>query len=152
MMDVDSPDIGGVPSVDGSARSLVDTSGGSQFSAELLQQYYQRLFPAQELFRWLSYGNDPDHAAEDATITADYFARREICFTLGKFVCLCDSGCCLGGGGGGGGGGGRGGGGGGLVFGVWWWGKRGGFGSHCTSHCTRPLWARTWDTGGQAGS
>ena len=37
-----------------------------------------------ELFRWLSYGNDPDDADTDPTITADYFARREICFTLGK--------------------------------------------------------------------
>ena len=95
MMEIDSKCIGGVPSVDGATRTVVDTSGGSQFSVDLLSQYYRRLFPAQELFRWLSYGNDPDRAAEDSSISADFFARREICFTLGKFqdlwrvVCTC---------------------------------------------------------------
>lgn len=76
--------VGGVPSIDGSSMAIVDTSGGSQFNTELLHQYYMRLFPANELFRWLSYGNDPDRTDQDSTITADYFARREICFTLGK--------------------------------------------------------------------
>ena len=66
------------------AQRQVDTSGGKQFSTELLQQYYSRLFPAQHLFRWLSYGNDPSKAAEDPTVTKDYFQRREICFTLGE--------------------------------------------------------------------
>ena len=77
MMEIDSKCIGGVPSVDGATRTVVDTSGGSQFSVDLLSQYYRRLFPAQELFRWLSYGNDPDRAAEDSSISADFFARRE---------------------------------------------------------------------------
>ena len=68
--------------MDHSVGEVVDTSNGQQFSAELLEQYYKRLMPTQQLFQWLSYGNDPDKASEDPTITKDYFQRREICFTL----------------------------------------------------------------------
>jgi DNA primase small subunit len=70
------------PNMDHSLGEVVDTSNGQQFSAELLEQYYKRLMPAQQMFQWLSYGNDPDKASEDPTITKDYFQRREICFTL----------------------------------------------------------------------
>jgi len=39
---------------------------------ELLAQYYQRLFPYSEFYRWLSYGN----------VQKTYFQRREFSFTL----------------------------------------------------------------------
>ena len=68
--------------MDHSIGEAVDTSGGKQFSTELLEQYYKRLMPTTQLFQWLSYGNDPDQAEVDPTITKDYFQRREISFTL----------------------------------------------------------------------
>jgi DNA primase small subunit len=68
--------------MDHSVGKVVDTSGGNQFSTELLEQYYKRLMPTKQLFQWLSYGNDPDKVDEDPTITKDFFQRREISFTL----------------------------------------------------------------------
>ncbi|KAF6251539.1 primase subunit of DNA polymerase alpha [Scenedesmus sp. NREL 46B-D3] len=44
----------------------------------LMTQYYRRLFPVQQMFKWLSYGNDSSHAAADGSFSS----RRELCFTL----------------------------------------------------------------------
>jgi len=51
-----------------------------EFSPELLRFFYNRLFPYQPMFKWLSYGNDPDNDA--AHIVRDYFACREFSFTI----------------------------------------------------------------------
>tara|TARA_B100000780_G_C21095639_1_gene441852 strand:+ start:259 stop:1755 length:1497 start_codon:yes stop_codon:yes gene_type:complete len=66
--------------MDHSKGDVIDVSGGKQFSAELLEQYYKRLMPAKQLYQWLSYGNDAD--STDPNVRKDYFQRREICFTL----------------------------------------------------------------------
>ena len=61
-----------------------------EFSAELLNVYYTRLFPYNEMYRWLSYGN---HYGEKKTVESsqkgkvsvgqpEYFFHREISFTL----------------------------------------------------------------------
>jgi DNA primase small subunit len=50
------------------------------FNHDWLSYYYRNLFPFQEMFRWLSYGNDPDSSA--AGIDRSHFSRREISFTL----------------------------------------------------------------------
>ena len=60
------------------AKTKAMSMQGSQFSEDLLRMYYQRIFPYDAMFRWLSYFNDPDEAANNSAITADYFARREI--------------------------------------------------------------------------
>ncbi|WIA32790.1 hypothetical protein OEZ86_005973 [Tetradesmus obliquus] len=44
----------------------------------LMTQYYKRLFPVQQMFKWLCYGNDSSHAAADGSFSS----RRELCFTL----------------------------------------------------------------------
>lgn len=44
----------------------------------LMKMYYDRLFPHQEFFKWLAYGNDGKHPQGDST----FFKRREFCFTL----------------------------------------------------------------------
>eukprot|EP00878_Enallax_costatus_P032429 GHUV01035638.1.p1 GENE.GHUV01035638.1~~GHUV01035638.1.p1 ORF type:complete len:166 (+),score=45.69 GHUV01035638.1:339-836(+) len=44
----------------------------------LMVQYYRRLFPVQQMFKWLCYGNDGSHAAADVSFSS----RRELCFTL----------------------------------------------------------------------
>ena len=57
-----------------------------EFSAELLNVYYTRLFPYNEMYRWLSYGN---HYGEKKTVESsqkgkfsvgqpEYFFHREI--------------------------------------------------------------------------
>ncbi|GBF94545.1 DNA primase small subunit, partial [Raphidocelis subcapitata] len=45
---------------------------------EQMQSYYSRLFPAQQMFKWLAYGNDSSVPGADPTFTQ----RRELCFTL----------------------------------------------------------------------
>ena len=54
------------------------------FSAELLSLYYSRLFPYDEMYRWLSYGNNlTDKSATGTTVgNPEYFYHREISFTL----------------------------------------------------------------------
>lgn len=47
-------------------------------SREQMQQYYARLFPAQQMHRWLAYGNDSSLPGADPAFSS----RREICFTL----------------------------------------------------------------------
>lgn len=44
----------------------------------LMKMYYERLFPHQDFYKWLAYGNDGKHPQGDST----YFSRREFCFTL----------------------------------------------------------------------
>lgn len=50
------------------------------FSPELLRIYYDRLFPFQQMFRWLSYGNHPKGPKE--SMERDFFLRREFTFVL----------------------------------------------------------------------
>ncbi len=74
-------------SVPGGASSskmqVVSSSVGSKFGGvrdEMLQQYYQRLFPFGCMYRWLSYCNSPDD--KDPLSERDFFMRREFSFTL----------------------------------------------------------------------
>jgi DNA primase small subunit len=64
-----------------------------EFSAELLNVYYSRLFPYNEMYRWLSYGNtygvkntiDTGIDKNNKKVTVgqpEYFFHREISFTL----------------------------------------------------------------------
>lgn len=64
-----------------------------EFSAELLNVYYSRLFPYNEMYRWLSYGNtygvkntiDAGIDKNNKKVTVgqpEYFFHREISFTL----------------------------------------------------------------------
>mmetsp|Transcript_123052 Transcript_123052/g.195059 ORF Transcript_123052/g.195059 Transcript_123052/m.195059 type:complete len:453 (-) Transcript_123052:158-1516(-) len=48
------------------------------YSRELLRVYYDRLFPFHQMFRWLSYKNDPKSSSK--AVEKDFFLRRE--FTL----------------------------------------------------------------------
>lgn len=53
------------------------------FSPELLKLYYDRLFPFQDWFNWLSYFDDPDDPkCEDPKV----FRNREFCFTMANDV------------------------------------------------------------------
>lgn len=45
---------------------------------DMMKLYYSRLFPHQEMYKWLAYGNDGKHPKSDAS----FFQRREFCFTL----------------------------------------------------------------------
>jgi DNA primase small subunit len=45
---------------------------------DMMKLYYSRLFPHQDMYKWLSYGNDGKHPQADAS----FFQRREFCFTL----------------------------------------------------------------------
>ncbi|KAL4423871.1 hypothetical protein ABPG75_001172 [Micractinium tetrahymenae] len=45
---------------------------------DMMKLYYSRLFPHQEMYKWLAYGNDGKHPKSDGT----FFQRREFCFTL----------------------------------------------------------------------
>ena len=63
---------------------LEDTqiNGIQEFFTDLLKVYYGRLFPYDSMFNWLSCGNDPNKALENAAIERDFFARREWSFTI----------------------------------------------------------------------
>ncbi|GBG30523.1 DNA primase small subunit [Hondaea fermentalgiana] len=72
------------------------SSKKSVFDEELLRVYYARLFPHDAMFRWLSYGNDPDRADEQSQIDSDYFMRREFSFTMAddvyiRYLCFRDA-------------------------------------------------------------
>lgn len=54
------------------------------FSNELLHLYYDRLFPFDGMFRWLSYGNDPEDPSRH--VDKMFFKRRELSFTLADDV------------------------------------------------------------------
>eukprot|EP00873_Tetraselmis_striata_P042106 jgi/Tetstr1/462370/TSEL_007376.t1 len=45
---------------------------------ELMPLYYARLFPVQQMAKWLAYGNDGKHPQANGS----FFQRREFCFTL----------------------------------------------------------------------
>ncbi|KAJ7515196.1 hypothetical protein O6H91_22G005100 [Diphasiastrum complanatum] len=49
-----------------------------EFSPDFLKLYYGRLFPFDEMHKWLSYGHDGKHPGCDST----FFSRREFSFTL----------------------------------------------------------------------
>ncbi|XP_010533590.1 PREDICTED: DNA primase small subunit isoform X2 [Tarenaya hassleriana] len=49
-----------------------------EFNVHYLRIYYGNLFPYNDIFRWLSYGNDGKHPGCDEF----YFGRREFSFTL----------------------------------------------------------------------
>jgi len=56
------------------------------FSRELLRIYYDRLFPFLQMFRWLSYRNDPKSSSPG--VQKDFFLRREFTFVLeGDIFC-----------------------------------------------------------------
>eukprot|EP00442_Polarella_glacialis_P018350 CAMPEP_0115055820 /NCGR_PEP_ID=MMETSP0227-20121206/4859_1 /TAXON_ID=89957 /ORGANISM="Polarella glacialis, Strain CCMP 1383" /LENGTH=458 /DNA_ID=CAMNT_0002440443 /DNA_START=95 /DNA_END=1471 /DNA_ORIENTATION=- len=56
------------------------------FSPQLLRIYYDRLFPFLQMFRWLSYRNDPKSSS--AAVQKDFFLRREFTFVLqGDIYC-----------------------------------------------------------------
>lgn len=56
------------------------------FSRELLRIYYDRLFPYLQMFRWLSYKNDPKSSSPG--VQKDFFLRREFTFVLeGDIFC-----------------------------------------------------------------
>lgn len=56
------------------------TNSVQEFSTDLLKVYYGRLFPYNDIFDWLSYGNDP--LKENPHIERDYFGKREWSFTI----------------------------------------------------------------------
>eukprot|EP00485_Elphidium_margaritaceum_P012150 CAMPEP_0202704034 /NCGR_PEP_ID=MMETSP1385-20130828/16791_1 /ASSEMBLY_ACC=CAM_ASM_000861 /TAXON_ID=933848 /ORGANISM="Elphidium margaritaceum" /LENGTH=476 /DNA_ID=CAMNT_0049361975 /DNA_START=31 /DNA_END=1461 /DNA_ORIENTATION=+ len=51
------------------------------FSKQLLQIYYDRLFPYQDMFHWLSYFNDPENSNLSG-IDTKIWRNREFSFTL----------------------------------------------------------------------
>eukprot|EP00405_Crypthecodinium_cohnii_P016853 CAMPEP_0206458020 /NCGR_PEP_ID=MMETSP0324_2-20121206/23312_1 /ASSEMBLY_ACC=CAM_ASM_000836 /TAXON_ID=2866 /ORGANISM="Crypthecodinium cohnii, Strain Seligo" /LENGTH=455 /DNA_ID=CAMNT_0053929261 /DNA_START=75 /DNA_END=1442 /DNA_ORIENTATION=+ len=56
------------------------------FSRDLLRVYYDRLFPYLQMFRWLSYKNDPKSSTPG--VQKDFFLRREFTFVLeGDIFC-----------------------------------------------------------------
>merc|ERR1740121_1244649 len=56
------------------------------FSMDLLRVYYDRLFPYLQMFRWLSYKNDPKSSSPG--VQKDFFLRREFTFVLeGDIFC-----------------------------------------------------------------
>ena len=65
--------------------TTVKVNSGSEFSTELLRIYYARLFPYDQMFNWLAYGNDaasPKEAPFSAVMDKDFFMRREWSFTI----------------------------------------------------------------------
>jgi len=63
--------------------SVFKPSGDLQqeFSPELLQLYYSRIFPAELMCRWLGYGTEKEKSAAD-----NLLCRREFSFTTGDDV------------------------------------------------------------------
>lgn len=64
------------------------------FSPQLLRIYYDRLFPFLQMFRWLSYRNDP--RSSSPAVQKDYFLRREFTFVLEgdvfcRYLCFRDA-------------------------------------------------------------
>ena len=68
-----------------SSTDTVKANSGAEFSTELLRIYYSRLFPYDQMFNWLAYGNDAA-AEKDAPFASvmdkDFFQRREWSFTI----------------------------------------------------------------------
>ena len=60
-----------------------------EFSEELLRVYYDRLFPYNQMFDWLSYGNTAAAPQNDPfynEMDKDYFQKREWSFTIADDV------------------------------------------------------------------
>jgi len=58
----------------------------ADFSPELLHVYYEKMFPFTQMFRWLSYKNDPKGSSR--LTEKDFFLRREFTFVLqGDIFC-----------------------------------------------------------------
>jgi DNA primase small subunit len=60
-------------------------NSGQEFSVELLKVYYSRLFPYDQMFDWLAYGNDASVSSDAPFSNAmdkDFFHRREWSFTI----------------------------------------------------------------------
>ena len=63
-----------------------DLMKNEDFSPELLKIYYEKFFPFLQMFRWLSYRNDPKSASPG--VQKDFFQRREFTFVLqGDIFC-----------------------------------------------------------------
>jgi DNA primase small subunit len=79
------------PSAEDAKRSAMQMVNGAQmknedFNRELLRIYYDRLFPFHQMFRWLSYKNDPK--SSNKAVQKDYFIRREFTLVLeGDIFC-----------------------------------------------------------------
>jgi len=78
-------------STEDTKRSAMQIQNGPQmknedFNRELLRIYYDRLFPFKQMFRWLSYKNDPKSSSK--SVEKDYFLRREFTLVLeGDIFC-----------------------------------------------------------------
>lgn len=64
------------------------------FNMDLLKIYYDRLFPFLQMFRWLSYRNDPQ--SSNRNVQKDFFLRREFTFVLEgdifcRYICFRDA-------------------------------------------------------------
>ena len=73
VMDHDSPE-----KENASARAGGKTAYTEGDVHDLMPLYYARLFPANSMMKWLSYGNDSKHPQADQ----GFMQRREFCFTL----------------------------------------------------------------------
>lgn len=72
-----------VSSTSSSASGGGGGGGGNQkadFSVDFLRLYYNRLFPYEAMYNWLSYGNDPKSNKDGVDKT--YFLNREWSFTI----------------------------------------------------------------------
>merc|ERR1719454_552779 len=80
-----------VQTLEQAKRSAMQLESGPQlknedFNRELLKIYYDRLFPFLQMFRWLSYKNDPKSSTPG--VQKDFFLRREFTFVLeGDIYC-----------------------------------------------------------------
>ena len=68
------------PYAKSSMKKAVETAEAPAFSTDLLRIYYQRLFPYEQMFSWLSYGHDP--ASDSPLVQKDFFSKREFSFTM----------------------------------------------------------------------
>ena len=60
-------------------------NSGQVFSVDLLKVYYSRLFPYDQMFNWLAYGNDAAAAKDvpfESAMDKNFFNRREWSFTI----------------------------------------------------------------------
>ena len=65
------------------------SNSNQEFSTELLQVYYARLFPYQQMFDWLAYGNDASASPDTPfarEMDKDFFMNREWSFTIADDV------------------------------------------------------------------
>lgn len=74
------------PSILPSIANAVTPMKNEVYNRELLRIYYDRLFPFHQMFRWLSYKNDPKSSSK--AVEKDYFLRREFTLVLeGDIYC-----------------------------------------------------------------